>query len=92
VSTIRVGEVRFRVYPWDHIPRHVHGFVGSGQVIVDLLDDGSVALVRRNAIRRATRTEVRRVMAAAAAAFNRLADASEVHGEQTQSPDRHDGR
>jgi hypothetical protein len=74
MSTVRVGEVRFRIYPQDHVPRHVHGLIGAGEVIVDLRDDGSVALAnRRNAVSRVTRTEVRRVLAAAATAFDRLA-------------------
>lgn len=37
---VRVGEVRFRIYPQHHVPRHVHGFIGRGEVIVDLRADG----------------------------------------------------
>jgi len=74
VTTVRVGEVRFRVYPQGHLPRHVHGFIGSGEVIVDLRVDGSVALAeRRDAVCHVTRAEVRKVLAAAASAFDRLA-------------------
>ena len=36
VSTVRAGEVRFHLYPQDHQPRHAHGVIGRGQVIVDL--------------------------------------------------------
>jgi hypothetical protein len=79
VTTLRVGEVRFRVYPQDHRPRHVHGFIGRGEVIVDLRADGTVALANRSdAVNRVTRAEVRRVLAAAATAFERLAEAWEV--------------
>jgi hypothetical protein len=81
VATLRVGEVRFRVYPRDHLPRHVHGFIGRGEVIVDLRADGSVALARRSdAVNRVTRVEVRRVLDAAATAFEGLALAwEEMH-------------
>jgi hypothetical protein len=79
VTTVRVGEVRFRVYPQDHLPRHVHGFIGSGEVIVDLRADGSVNLAdRRFAVRHVTRTEVRKVLVAAASAFEQLAAAWEA--------------
>ncbi len=74
MTTVRVGEVRFRVYPQDHLPRHVHGFIGSGEVIVDLRVDGSVALAeRRDAVCHVTHAEVRKVLAAAASAFDQLA-------------------
>jgi Domain of unknown function (DUF4160) len=78
MAGIRVGEVRFRVYPQDHLPRHIHAFVGSGEVIVDLRTDGSVALADRpDAVFRVTRGEVRKVLKAAAAAFEKLAAAWE---------------
>jgi hypothetical protein len=83
MTTVRVGEVRFRVYPQDHVPRHVHGFIGRGEVIVDLRADGSVALAdRADAVRRVRRAEVRKVLAAAARTFDRLAAAWEAmhHG------------
>jgi hypothetical protein len=81
MTTLRVGEVRFRVYPQDHLPRHVHGFIGRGEVIVDLRADGSVALVRRSdAVNRVTRVEVRRVLDAAAMVFEGLGAAwEEMH-------------
>ena len=79
VTIVRVGEVRFRVYPQDHLPRHVHGFIGSGEVIVDLRADGSVALAnRRNAVSHVTRVEVKKVLAAAAGAFDQLTEAWEA--------------
>jgi hypothetical protein len=74
MTTVRVGGVWFRVYPQDHLPRHIHGFIGGGEVIVDLRADGSVALADRpDAAYRVTRAEVRKVLAAAASAFDQLA-------------------
>jgi hypothetical protein len=79
VTTLRVGEVRFRIYPQDHLPRHLHGFIGHGEVIVDLREDGAVALANRpDAVCRVTRTEVRKVLIAAASAFEQLAAAWEA--------------
>ena len=70
---IRAGEVRFRVYPQDHEPRHVHGLIGSGEVIVDLRSDGTVDLARRkDRVRNATESEVRKVLNAAADCFHEL--------------------
>ncbi len=76
MSSTRVRGVSFRVYPQDHEPRHIHGFIGSGEVIVDLRADGTVALAhRKDAIRgTVTRSEVRKVLTAAGEAFQTLAD------------------
>jgi hypothetical protein len=75
MSGLRVGEVRFRVYPQDHEPRHVHGFVGSGTAIVDLRADGSVDLAKRDDNTCGlTRSEIRKVLDAAAEAFHALAE------------------
>lgn len=70
-----MGEVRFRVYPQDHDPRHVHGFISGGQVIVDLRADGTVDLAKReDNTCGLTRSEIRKVLDAAAEAFSELAD------------------
>lgn len=63
------------MYPEDHAPRHVHGFIGSGEVIVNLRSGKKVALANRtdNIRGRVTRTELKRVLAAAAARFDDLA-------------------
>lgn len=85
VSTVRVGGMRFKVYPQDHEPRHVHALIGAGEVVIDLRADGTVALAARasGAIRGSvSRNEVRKALAAAAGAFDRLAKAWE---------DMHDG-
>ena len=73
MTSLRVGEVRFRIYPQDHPPRHVHGFIGAGSVIVDLRTDGTVGLAdRSDAVRQVTRSEVRKVLEAAAEGFDQL--------------------
>jgi hypothetical protein len=73
MPTVQVGEVWFRVYPQDHSPRHVHAFIGDGEVIIDLRSNRTVAVAkRRNAIRNATRSEVRRALATAAEIFDQL--------------------
>jgi hypothetical protein len=65
--------VRFIAYPQDHEPRHVHGFIGSGEVIVDIRPDGAVALARRvDAVRGVTRSEVRKVLEAAERRYHDL--------------------
>lgn len=75
MSGLRVGEVRFRVYPQDHHPRHVHGFIGSGEAIIDLKADGTVDLAKRDDNNCGlTRSEIRKVLDAAVQAFNALAD------------------
>jgi len=76
MSCLDAGGVKFMAYPNDHGPRHVHGLVGGmggPEVIVDLNDDRTVCLARRvDAVRGATRSEVRKVLAAAASRFDDL--------------------
>lgn len=73
------------VYSNDHPPRHVHGFHGETEVIVDLRRDQSVALAKRSdAVRRANakRSDVKKILKAAAKRFNALAALWEgIHGE-----------
>lgn len=77
--------VRFAAFAADHLPRHVHGFVAEISVVVDLLPDGKVAKSgRRDAVRpaNAKRTDVRRILDAAAAhgaELNELWEA--MHGQ-----------
>jgi hypothetical protein len=47
VASLRFGNVWFIAYPQDHEPRHVHGFAGEAEVIVDVGIDGNVALADR---------------------------------------------
>ena len=57
------------MYTNDHPPRHVHGFCGGTEAIVDLRTDGAVSLAtREDAIRpaNAKRSDVRKILNAAA--------------------------
>jgi hypothetical protein len=75
VASIRLSGVLFVAYPQDHVPRHVHGFVGETEVIADLRDDRTVALADRpDAIRpgNAKRNSVRRILRIAAEHFDEL--------------------
>ncbi|MFB3813921.1 MAG: DUF4160 domain-containing protein [Terriglobales bacterium] len=75
MSSRRFGSVKFICYPQDHVPRHVHGFQGEAEVIVDLREDGAVGLADRpDAIRpgNAKRSDVRKVLRVAAEHFEEL--------------------
>jgi hypothetical protein len=84
-GSLRFGGVLFVVYSNDHLPRHVHGFAGETDAIVDLRLDGTVALAERNdAIRpaNAKRRDVKKTLNAAALHFEELATLWEtIHGE-----------
>jgi hypothetical protein len=69
LGTVRFGGVKFRLYAGDHegkpIP-HVHARFDGGEVVIELLDDGSVrlseahnepiaGLVKRSDVRKALR-------------------------------------
>ncbi len=74
--SLRVGGVRLVIYSNDHPPRHVHGFHGKTEVILDLRSDRTVTLVtRRDAVRprNAKRSDVKRILRAAAERFDELA-------------------
>jgi hypothetical protein len=59
VGSVRFNGVLFVAYSNDHPPRHVHGFVGETEAIVDLRLEGTVALAERNdAVRPAKRQAV----------------------------------
>ncbi|WP_263364949.1 DUF4160 domain-containing protein [Edaphobacter acidisoli] len=63
------------VHTNDHLPRHVHGSMSETEVIVDLLEDGNVALAnRRDAIRpaNAKRSDVKKILRSAAEHFDDL--------------------
>lgn len=77
-STVRAGEVRFHLYTQDHEPRHAHGMIRSGQVIVGLRADGNIALAQRpDAVVGVTKSDARRVLQAAADHFDELVAAWE---------------
>jgi hypothetical protein len=83
--SLRFGGVRFVIYSNDHPPRHVHGFSGETEAIVDLRRDRTVALAKRaDAVRppSAKRSDVQRILQAAAAHFDELGVLWEaIHGE-----------
>jgi hypothetical protein len=85
VSSRRFGSARFVAYPQDHEPRHVHAFIGEAEVIIDLREDGFVALAGRpDAIRpgKAKRSDVRRALTLAAEHFEHLVELwEEMHAQ-----------
>jgi hypothetical protein len=85
VGSLRFGGVLFVAYSNDHSPRHVHGFAGETEAIIDLRFDGTVALAPRNdAIRpaNAKRSEVKKILNTAALHFEELAALwEEIHGK-----------
>jgi hypothetical protein len=75
LASLSFGTVFFIAYPQDHEPRHVHGFTGETEVIVDLGIDGNVTLAdRADCIRpgNAKRSDVRKILRAAAKHFDEL--------------------
>ncbi|PYQ41945.1 MAG: hypothetical protein DMG99_09900 [Acidobacteria bacterium] len=85
VVSLRFRGVRFIVFSNDHPPRHIHGFHGETEAIVDLRRDRTIALGKRaDAVRpaNAKRSDVKKILKAAAARFDDLAALWEaVHGE-----------
>jgi len=76
VGSLRFDGILFIVYSNDHQPRHVHGFLGETETIVDLRADGHVALaVRKDAIRpaNAKRSDIKKILNVAAEHFDQLA-------------------
>lgn len=76
MGSLRLDGIRFVVYSNDHPPRHVHGFLGETEVILDFRADGTVALAeRRDAVRPADakRSDVRKILNGAASHFEELA-------------------
>jgi len=74
VVSLRFAGVRFVAYSNDHPPRHVHGFTGETEAIVEL--QRTVALARRgDAVRpaNAKRSDVKKILRAAAEHFEELA-------------------
>ena len=85
MGSLRFDGVLFVAYSNDHLPRHVHGFTGDTEAIVDLRLDGAVALADRvDAIRpgNAKRRDVKKILNMAALHFEELAALWEaIHGE-----------
>jgi Domain of unknown function (DUF4160) len=75
VPSRRFGGDQFIVYSNDHPPRHVHGFAGETEAIIDLRADGNVALAKRgDAIRpaNAKRSDVKKILRAVTKNFGEL--------------------
>ena len=75
MASLRFWNVWFIAYPQDHGPRHVHGFTGETEVIVDIGIEGNVALTDRpDCIRpgNAKRSDVRKILRTAAEYFDEL--------------------
>ncbi len=75
MGSLRFGEVRFSAYPADHEPRHVHGFVGGTEAVIDLMPDGIALLAdRRKAVKPADakRSDVKNIVASAQEHFDEL--------------------
>ena len=75
MASLCFRNVLFIAYPQDHEPRHVHGFAGEAEVIVDLGIDGNVYLADRfDCIRpgNAKRSDVRKILSSAAENFDEL--------------------
>lgn len=86
VGSLRLDGVLFVAYSNDHPPRHVHGFAGETEAIIDLRSDGAVALAKRDdAIRpaNAKRSDVKKILNTAALHFEELAALWEaIRGEE----------
>jgi len=84
--SLRLGGVRFVIYSNDHPPRHVHGFRGETEAIVDLRRNRTVALANRDdAVRpaNAKKSDVMKILKAAAERFDELSALWEgLHGEK----------
>jgi hypothetical protein len=75
MASVRFGNVLFIAYPQDHEPRHVHGFRGETEVVVDLRSGGNVTLAEMpDCIRpgNAKRSDARNILKCAAEHFEEL--------------------
>ena len=75
MATLQIGGVRFKVYPQDHTPRHVHGLYQGIEVIFNLNADATVTLADRgDAVQpgKAKRNQVRHILDLAAENFDTL--------------------
>jgi len=80
VSSVRVGGIIFQFFPVDHEPRHAHAHYAGIEVIVDLLDDRTVALSEREdriQPANAKRSDVKKILKTAAEHFDDLVAACE---------------
>lgn len=73
------------VYSDDHQPRHVHCFLEDAEIVVDLMENDSVALAnRKDSIRpsNAKGSTVRKALTSVAKNYDQLAELWEnIHGQ-----------
>jgi hypothetical protein len=85
VGSLKFDGVQFVAYSNDHPPRHIHGFAGGAEIIIDLRLDGTIALAERKDVIRpanAKRSVVKKILNVAALHFEELAALwEEVHGK-----------
>ena len=85
MGSVRFDGVLFVAFSNDHLPPHVHGFTGETEAVVDLRQDGTIALAERNDAvtpANAKRSDVRKILNAAALHFEELVALWEgVHGK-----------
>lgn len=76
MASRRSDGVLFVAFSNDHPPRHVHGFSGETEAVIDLGLAGTVALAKRDdAVRQADakRADVKKILKVAARHFDELA-------------------
>lgn len=85
MGSVRFDGILFVAFSNDHLPPHVHAFVSETAVIVDLRQDGGIALAsRKDAVQptNTKRSDVRKVLNSAALHFEELVALwEEVHGK-----------
>jgi hypothetical protein len=87
MSTVRAGGVRFRIYLQDHKPLHAHGHYAETVAIVVLKPNREVRLAKKvTAIkpRDAKRTDVRKILDAAAEHYDDIVTAWERMQDEDQ--------
>ncbi len=74
MGSIRRKGVRFTSYPNDHLPRHVHAFVGEVQIIIELLENGADLANRKDSLQpfNGKRSDVRKALQVATEYFEEL--------------------
>lgn len=79
----RFGGVLFVTRRGDHDPRHIHAFVGDGEIIIELTSEHEAVLAdRTRSVRGATMSDVRKALKMATKHFDALVTLwEETHGE-----------
>ena len=76
MGSIKRGGVRFSAYPNDHLPRHVHAYVGEVMVILELIDQDVRLANRVDQMRpnNGKRSDVKKALRVAAKHFEELVE------------------